>query len=463
MLELRNSPLFASCADDLYERIAAEAPTIELAAGERLIDEDQIADSVWLLLDGELAISKTVEGEELPVDHLSPGAYLGEISFLTKSPAGHRVTAAVASRLVRIPGQLFQELLRTCASTAEVVVKTLAERVRVVEITLKKRERLAGLGTLAAGLAHELNNPAVAARRAAENLAETIDELPELGIALAARAWTPDELDLLSRLSRERERYAVPPPADPLDRQELEDETVSWLEARGVEDAYDAASCLVEAGIGPGQLADLESRFEGGAIAPAVLWLAGVWLSGQLLREVKESTEKIANLVGAIKSYSKADSTTRREVDVEREIDTALLILGHKLRAAKVEATAAIDDDLPKVETFGNELYQIWTNVVDNAIDAMEGRGGHVDVRARREGGEIVVEISDDGPGIPDAIVGRIFDPFFTTKEVGKGTGLGLGIVNRIVARHHGRVDVATSPKGTTFKIVLPITQEVTP
>ncbi len=466
MHDLRESPLLSSCDDGLYGRITGESTTVDLPAGELLFDEDDIADGVWLLLEGELEITKRVEEDDVPVDHLAPGAYLGEISLLTHTPAGHRARASVHSRLARIPGGLFHELLRSCASTAQVVVTTLAERVRRIEAIMQKRERLAGLGRLAAGLAHELNNPAAAAKRASEELLELATEMPQLGAGLASRKWEAHELELLDQLSRQRECEAVPPPTDPLLRSEREEEISEWLDEHGVEDAWDMGPCFVDAGLGKKELEHLAEKFGDEAFGVAVPWLAGLWRSAQLVREVSESAGRISELVRAIKSYSKADATTAREIDVAEDIGTTLLILGHKMRAMRVETVKEFAPGLPRVQAYGTELYQIWTNIVDNAVDALDGRGGTVTIRTSRSGDGVLVEIEDDGPGIPEKSLDRIFDPFYTTKEAGKGTGLGLEIVKRIVARHHGRVDVTSRPGQTRFSIWLPERQrakEVTP
>ncbi len=459
MLDLRESALLSSCDEDLYARIVQDANEIDLPAGTVLFDEDEEADGVWMLLDGALEISKRIDGEILPVDHVGAGAYLGEISLLTKTAAGHRATASSDSKVIRIPGELFHELLRTCPSTAHVVVKTLAERVRRIEHMLQKRERLADLGMLAAGLAHELNNPAAAARRATERLLEVMSELPDIVSGIASRHWSPSELTALVELSREPS-HTKPAPADPLLRSEKEDEAAEWLEGHGLDDAYEMAACLVEAGMGREELDRLAARIGDEAVGAGIPWLAGAWLSTQLLNEVNQSVGRIGDLVKAIKSYAKADSTTAREVDVRKEVATTLLILRHKLSVANIATTTEFEAVLPTIETYGTELYQVWTNLVDNAVDAMEGKGGgKVTIRARADGDGVAVEVEDNGPGIPSDIVGKIFDPFFTTKDVGKGTGLGLEIVNRIVARHHGRIDVTSVPGCTRFTVVLPAKQ----
>ena len=244
---------------------------------------------------------------------------------------------------------------------------------------------------------------------------------------------------------------------DSLDQSDREDEVAIWLEDHGVEEAWDVSPTLVSAGLDEEWLDDLADRISDEAIPGVLGWLAAEINGDELLREIKDSSARISELVKAIKSYSHMDKAPLQEVDVHEGIESTLTMLGHKLKKGDVAVERDYAEGLPKVCAHGSELNQIWTNLLDNAIDALDG-DGRIEVRTARENGRILVEISDGGPGIPEDARGKIFEPFFTTKDVGKGTGLGLDIVRRIVSeKHKGSVRFDTGPDGTTFQVRLPI------
>jgi signal transduction histidine kinase len=347
----------------------------------------------------------------------------------------------------------------------ETVLRTLAERMRRMEHLLQKRERLAGLGTLAAGLAHELNNPASAANRAAQLLKEQFVALDPLVRRLAGHSWTSGELDLLQRM--EQATIASDQSVRELDavaRSDREERVATWLQAMQIERAWELAPVLVDRGVTAEQLATITKGCNVEAVADALAWTERMATIRQLLEDVGQSAARMSEIVRAVKAYSYVDTTSVRSSDVHEGIENSLTILGHKLRAAKVTVRRVYDRTLAPLQTFGTELNQVWTNLIDNAADAMAGNveGKRVIVVKTSQGGakdEITVEITDSGPGIRPEIRSKIFDPFFTTKEAGKGTGLGLEIVKRIVTRHHGTLDVTSVPGDTRFVVRLPLTQ----
>ena len=455
--ELRESDLLRTCTEQELDELMAGSSEIRLGSGELLFSEQDKAGAVWVLLAGELVITKVVGGDELIVDTLRPGSFLGEISLLTATPAEHRARARGETRLLRIPAATFLELMRGCVTVMETVLRTMAERVRRIEQLLHQRERMAGLGTLAAGLAHELKNPAAAAGRALSLLDEHLAELGPLGRRLAMYPWTTEDAGLLERLdsatccvvSGAREM-------DPLERSEREEGVAAWLERFGIERPWEFAPVLVDRGIDAAELERLAGGCDVSVVTDALAWTQRVVSIRQLIGEASQSTARITDLVRAVKAYSHVDTSTERTVDVHETLESSVTILVHKLKQSRVRVQREYDRSLPPVRTWGTELSQVWTNLLDNAADALAPGGGTVTIKTSTAGDDLAVEITDSGPGIPDETRGRIFDPFFTTKEVGKGTGLGLEIVKRIVLRHGGDIGVESAPGRTTFAVRLP-------
>ena len=329
----------------------------------------------------------------------------------------------------------------------------------------EQRERMASLGALAAGLVHELKNPATAAGRAAELLKDHFAALDPLARRLAAHPWTPSELQLLEQMeSATKSADQGSRELDAVARSDREEHVARWLETHEVERAWEVAPLLVDRGVTVEQLERITKGCDAAIVADALAWTKRMAAIRQLLEEVGNSTARITEIVRAVKAYSYVDTTALRTADVHDGIENSLTILGHKLRAAKATVTREYDRSLPPIETFGTELNQLWTNLIDNAADAVAALAdGSRRIRVRTSAGsdkhDVVVEIADSGAGIAPAIQSRIFDPFFTTKEAGKGTGLGLEIVQRIVAGHHGSLDVTSVPGDTRFVVRLPVAQ----
>jgi signal transduction histidine kinase len=455
--ELKGTDLLRSCSDTELDRLLAASSEVRLAAGEALFSDHDRADAVWVLLEGELIITKTIGGDEVVADRLRPGAFLGEISLLTGAAAGHRAHAHEGARLIRVPGDAFLALMRSCPTVMETVLRTLAARVYKIAQFLHERERMAGLGTLAAGLVHELKNPAAAASRALALLGEQLAQLGPLGHRLAMHRWTREDGELLERL--DAATCCIPEASkelDALDRSEREEAVAAWLERFGIERPWEFAPLLVDRGLGSAELERLAKGSDVAVVADALAWTERIVLVRQLLDEAAQSTTRIAELVRAVKAFSHLDTTTLREVDVHETVESSLTILGHKLKQSRARVVREYDRSLPPIPSYGTELSQVWTNLLDNAADAVAQEGGTVVVRTARVTDGISVEVTDSGPGIPADVRGRIFDPFFTTKEAGKGTGLGLEIAKRIVLRHRGEIRVDSAPGRTTFSVRLP-------
>jgi len=458
---LSSSDLFRNCTPPALQQAVEAAREVHLADGELLFSDEDKADAVWVVAEGELIISKMADGEEMMIEDLAPGGFLGEISLLTGLATKHRARARGDTRLVRIPGSTFRELLRTCPSVMETVLRTMADRVRRFEHQLQQRERMAGLGTLAAGLAHELNNPAAAAHRSINLLGEELERLEPLVLQVAEHPWTASEIAFLSRLELvTREVRVDAHDLDPLTRSDQEEELTTWLEERGIEQPSELAALLVERGVATDQLASVTAGCDASVLLAGLTWTHRIAAIRQLIADAAQSTQRITEIVRAVKAYSYVDKTTLRQADVHEQLEGSLTILGHKLREVGASIIREYDRTLPPIQTYGTELAQVWTNLLDNAADAVKGSRGTIRLRTAKTDHGITVEIVDSGSGIAPEIERKIFDPFFTTKEAGKGTGLGLEIVKRIVTRHHGSIDVSSGAGETRFTVRLPLRQD---
>jgi PAS domain S-box-containing protein len=327
---------------------------------------------------------------------------------------------------------------------------------RRMEEELRQTEKMAALGKLSAGLAHELNNPAAAATRASEQLLDGIDGLRSATGVLAGSGLAPDRWTTLNDFyGKLREGAIIPPTLSPLEASDREEELLQWLEKHGVDTAWEMAPALVAAGARQADLEAIAADLPVDRLGESLGWVCTALGVEELARTVAHSSRAISTLVDAVKSYSHMDRAPVQEVDIHDGIEDTITILGHKLKIG-IEIVREYDRDLPPIEILGSELNQVWTNLIDNAIAAL-GERGTITIRTYRDEDHLIVEIADDGPGIPEEIRSCIFDPFFTTKEVGDGTGLGLGIVRRIVTeRLNGEVDFHSRSGETVFRVLLP-------
>ncbi len=388
-----------------------------------------------MVVSGELEVTKRSGTSEIPLARVGPGAIQGELAALERGKRMASVRAVSEAEVLRIPYGAVRDLLSGGPDAALGIIRTVIGRLRGMEATLRQREKLAGLGTLAAGLAHELNNPAAAIRRSVDAL--------EQAIAARNQMHPPHSLTLLRPSRRE--------PLDGMARADAVDEIGEVVGDEGM------AAALVDGGWTVDELRSAFAGLDSAAARDAAAWLAATATVETLLGEVRMAGERISEVVGAVKSYAYLDQAPVQRVDVRKGLDDTLVILRHKLKAG-IEVTRDYAADLPEIEAWGSELNQVWTNLIDNAADAMDGRGA-ISIRAEATGGtEVTVTICDTGPGIPPDVLSKIFEPFFTTKPPGVGSGLGLHISHNVVVRHGGRLEVDTAPGRTCFIVSLPVT-----
>jgi len=452
--QVRSAPLFAGLTDEQLKCIEP-GEVIDLPAGTALISEGDKYTYFLVMLTGELRLSRIYDRQEILMGVIKPGMFTGEITLLLDVAWLVSARVGKAARIFRIGQDDFWRMLSTCHSVARQIFQSAANKMRNVEGYSQQREKLASLGTMAAGLAHELNNPAAAAHRAAAHLRETTDKAQTL-LCQLSKVLTHEQWQQLAFAAQDAtERLSRAPALDHLERSDRADKIATWLQARNVAASWDLAPTFVSADVDIPWLEELAGKLPAESHADALAWLESRLNLKLLLSQIEQSTGRIAELVKAVKSYSYMDQSPMQEVDIHDGLESTLTMLGHKLK--NVTLRRAYDRSIPRLMAYGSELNQVWTNLIDNAIDAVNGTG-KICVGTCQEDNQLVVEIVDNGPGIPPDVQAHMFEPFYTTKPVGSGTGLGLIISNRIVAeRHGGEIEFESKPGETRFKVRLPI------
>ena len=457
LAELRTIDLFDDLEDDELAEWAAVAVPREVEAGGVVAESGEEVEKMTLMFEG-LAQGMMLDGGRYePVGKQQSPTWIGAIAVLTGSGLGVRIQAKTFCRVADVAAADFRRLAFEQPSIHRRVMQAIQPVMTRISSIEQSRERLASLGTMAAGLAHELNNPAAAARRAAAQLTEALDVIGSAMAHFVEAGVERSEAEGLIALQREAvARSASAQALDTVDAADAEDALLDRLEEQGVEEAWQLAEPLAAAGLDEDWL-DRVAVLAGPATPIALRWVAATLTAGRLAAELEQSTERMTDLVGAVKSYAYMDRGGVVEVDVHEGLDTTLAVLKHKLKHTQVKVKRDYDRDLPKLTVRGSELNQVWTNLIDNAIDAL-GEEGTLTIATRAEGGAVVVEVTDDGPGVSEEIADRIFDPFFTTKDVGRGTGLGLATARSIVVdRHDGSLTLDSQPGRTTFRVRLPL------
>jgi signal transduction histidine kinase len=449
---LRDISVFADLPHEDLLWFISQCEERRAAVGEIIIREGEHPDFMMVMLEGEMRARAEHGSADGPVFTITAGDVTGMLPFSRLKVITVTGRAVLPSHFLGFRVTAFPELFRRMPELTRRLVGLLTDRVRSVTRAEQQHEKLAALGKLSAGLAHELNNPSAAARRSAAALRECLARLRE-----AARTTEigPEDCGLLAE--REEEIRTTLKPAqfkDEFARVEREEAIQSWLEAHNVADAWKLAPSLAESGLTDAHLSNFAAA-AGASVGPELTRFATLLEMERIAEELEHSSARISDLIKAIKEYSYMDQGPVQEVDIERGLETTLTIMNHKLKRG-ITVLREYAPNLPKVMASGSELNQVWTNLIDNAADAMNGNG-KLTVRTARENDFVLVEIVDNGAGIPPEALSRIFDPFFTTKGVGEGTGLGLDVVSRIIKNVGGHIGVTSVPGDTRFQVRIPI------
>ncbi|NQW17421.1 MAG: cyclic nucleotide-binding domain-containing protein [Chloroflexi bacterium] len=452
-------PLFANLPEKDLLHICESTLDVFLEPEEVLFKEGDIGEHAYVVEEGEMEVLKTSTGADVLLAILGEGEVIGEMALVEDAPRNATLRSRSKSKVLQIPKSEMDFVLDTSPAAARAMFSNVLQRWRTTESALRQNEKMAQLGTLSAGVAHELNNPAAAVRRGAEQLAESIASFSEAQGAVAKVDFSPEQQSSLEQLMAIASDNATGVIGiSSLDRSDLEYEFENLLEESGVEDGWQLAPALVDMGISAEVLRGAITQFEANQIGPVIQAMRARHEVQSLLHEIAEGSSRVSEIVKALKSYSYLDQAPVQEVDVHDGLNDTLVILRSKLRG--IEVITDFASDLPLIQGYGSELNQVWTNLIDNAADALDG-DGQVKIKTLPLDGAIQVRITDNGSGIPAEIQTRIFDAFFTTKPPGKGTGLGLDIShNIIVVKHRGKLELESRPGETTFSITLPLNFE---
>ena len=454
---LRRSSFFGRLPEEDLGWLVSQAEVVSVQAGDLLIEQGSVGDCAYVILDGELEVKRRAGDHEITLAVREAGEVLGEMSLLDNAPRMAAVHAVRPSRLLRIARGTFDRLLSTNPAAVLAVLHTVTARLRQNEALLHHREKMAALGTFSAGIAHELNNPAAAAQRSAAQLHDALASWQSLTLALGELALQPRQVEMLNALHEVTLLHGTSPVMlDPLTRSEHECDLQVWLDERQVQDSWNLAPSLVTFGWEVDALDKLSGVFTPEQVPLIAQWLSSACTVYSLLNSVRQSSDRVAQIVKAVKSYSYLDQAPIQEIDVHEGLENTLVILNHRIQSG-VKVLRQYTPGLPPIEAYASELNQVWTNIIDNALDAMQGHG-ELALRTYFQESCVFVEICDTGPGIPAEIQPRIFEPFFTTKPPGSGAGLGLNIAySIIVLKHNGKILVDSRPGRTCFQVGLPV------
>jgi len=453
--ELLRVPAFADLPDDQISWFLGNSQEIHVVAGDIYVRQGDPADSMFVILEGQFQWRGEFGGDTV-VASAKPGDVTGVLPFSRMKQFTVTGRAVTDGRVLRFPTSSFPELVLKMPELTTRLVGLMSDRIRETTRFEQQRDRLASLGKLSAGLAHELNNPASAAKRATSQLRDILKKIKSASLELGRRDLTPAQKSEIEKLEASFTQQDMIPP-DALTVSDLEDQIDSLLRSHGQNDLWQLAADLARRNIKPEVLESLFANLDGDTARAALVRIAASAEVAGLLNEIESSTSRISDLVGAIKEYTHMDQAPVQNVDIVKSLETTLTILNYKLKQG-----VAVQRDYLRgpllVNSFGSELNQVWTNIIDNAIDAMHGKG-ELRVRTYRDDRCAVVEIGDNGPGISSELLPHIFEPFFTTKGVGEGTGLGLDTVQRIVKKHQGIIQVSSQPGDTRFQVWLPLAE----
>jgi signal transduction histidine kinase len=463
LAQLRKVPILSSLKDDELYCVEGERKTLE--KDEMLVRQGEAAHFFFILLEGELRIYQTqTGGEQIAMAKIEAGNAFGELPLLANIPNSGTIEATMASHLLQLDEDQFWNLMTSCPNVRKAILGNMAYRFQKLQSITVQQEKMASLGTLAAGLMHELNNPGSAARRAASQLRANLMRMHELSSQFSEADLTREQKHCIFELQQQALAVKQPLMMNSLEQSDAEEALAEWMESANIPDAWKMAPTLVSIGMDASELECVRNDFNGPLLMAALGWLEALVSSMQLVGTIEESIGRVTDLVHAVKSYAYEGKGQRQTIDVNDSIHATLVILGHKLREKEIVLEKDFAADLPPLHSECSGLNQIWTNLLDNSIDAVP-QHGRISVKTWSESAQVdsdgsrtdlCIRVSDNGVGIPLDSQAQIFDPFYTTKPVGVGTGIGLGIVQRIVDQYGGTIRFASEPGHTEFVVRLP-------
>jgi signal transduction histidine kinase len=448
--------LLEGITDGELEWLIANSQLVHLNNGEYFMREHDVDVRFTIVLEGEMQVTRLLHGAVSVIGTTPRGVTCGQLNILNNTPSEQTIQAIMPCTLMVFEPDSFRGIFSACPKVGSRILRIAAERMSMMLSQSTQQEKMAALGKLSAGLAHELNNPAAAARRASESLRMALPSLQTETLELNASSLTGDQMKTLLDLQQNlTSRVSHPIALSPLDRSDREEAIGNWLDEINISNSWEMSPVLVNAGFSLDELSEVYDQI-GEEIAPQVIsWLGHVLMVTELIDDVEQSTKRISDLVVAIKEYTYLDrAPVAGDVDLQRGLETTLKVLNHKLK--NINVVRDYDPSLPKITGNGSELNQVWTNLIDNACDAMNGRGT-LEIITRNENTFAMVEITDSGSGIPTEVLPHIFEPFFTTKDVGAGTGIGLDTSYRIIRQHNATIEVQSQPGRTRFIVRIPV------
>jgi signal transduction histidine kinase len=468
LAQLRKVPILSSLKDDELHCLEG-VHEVRIEPGEIIMRQGEIAHFFWILLNGELRINQLQpDGRVINLATLESGNAFGELPMMTSVPTVGSVEATAPSHLLRLDEDQFWELMTSCPQVRKAILSNMAYRFQKMQSVTMQQEKMASLGTLAAGLMHELNNPGAAARRAAQQLRENLMRMHELSLKFKEVELTKEQRHCMFDLQKQALALKKPLMMNSLDQSDAEEALAGWMESANIENAWKMAPTLASVGMDAKELECARHEFDGPMLSDALSWLEAMVSSMQLVSTIEESIGRVTDLVRAVKSYAYEGKGQKQSIDINDSIHATMVILAHKLREKEIVVEKNFAPDLPPLHSECSGLNQIWTNLLDNAIDAVP-QHGQISIRtwAEKKAGkpgdphaDLCISVSDNGVGIPLESQPQIFDPFYTTKPVGVGTGLGLGIVQRIVDQYGGVIRFSSEPGNTEFVVRIPSDRE---
>lgn len=457
MFTLNDIKVFENVSEDGKTWFLDKAERKHTKKDEAVFKVGDPADEMYVLLEGKLQFMIKQGESFVPVAVVQAGDVAGLLPFSRMKVASGNGIVLEDCTYLSLHRKYFHDLGEVSPELMQALVAHLSDRVRSSTRNQQQQEKMASLGKLSAGLAHEINNPAAAISRTSGALRERLQQIPEFTARLLDHQLTRDQLQAVTYLVTAKCDLTKKAPMTMIERGEREDALVDWMDERDIEGSFEFAEALLNAGVQVEDLDEMAQSLPEEFLSDALAWINSTIESERLSVEIHEASERISHLVGSIKTYSHMDKSPDREVtQLHDGLDSTLAILGHKLKDTKITVVRDYAEDLKTVNAYPGELNQVWTNILDNAIDALDGEGS-ITIKTFNQTDFARVDIIDDGPGIPQDIQNKIFDPFFTTKDVGKGSGLGLDIVQRIISNHNGDIKLISEPGNTRFEICLPV------